>query len=52
MTDHLGITQIASSQSNRSVTQNDANTELSEAMADFTQILVDNTNARTITGTE
>ncbi len=52
MVAHLGLTQIASSQSNRSVTQNDVNTEVDEALTDFEQILVTVTNARTLTATE
>lgn len=52
MTDHLNLVQVASAQSNRSVTQNDKGTELAEALADFATVLVDNTNARTLTATE
>jgi hypothetical protein len=52
MTAHLGLTQIASSQANRSITQNNVNAEVDAALTDFEQILVTVTNARTLSATE
>ncbi len=52
MVAHLGLTQIASAQSNRSTTQNDINAEIDGALTDFEQILVTVTNARTLTADE
>ena len=52
MTANLNLTQVISAQNNRSVTQNDVNAEIDSALTDFEQILVDNSDARTITATE
>ncbi len=49
---NLNITQMVASQNNKETTSNDSDNELDLALSDNEAILVDDTNARTITATE
>lgn len=49
---NLNITQVSASQNNKETTINDQNNELDLALSEVSAILVDNTNARTLTAAE